>query len=168
MKKLLRLIVVLLGCHLTAVNAAKEDKAETLSFPSDRLVKPQGKSVIPLDKVDAFLRDLGIPESRLRADRQKYAAIKLAGGIIRRVGSDQIVGCRTPRDHEEHMNFIHGGDGKPSDFCWPIKEGTGVKLAPAYSAEFPQCTEEFMMCRFDPGWFGKSFYTLFRNVEPVE
>ena len=106
-----------------------------------------------------------------KALRERYAAITLAGGVVKGNPGKQSIGCKTLGDFTEYMSFVMYGKGpRPSsDHCWPLKDGTKVEIKPIWTNSLNEgCTEKFDICLFNPGWFGKNFYTHINLIEPIK
>ena len=111
-----------------------------------------------------------------KALRERYAAIKLAGGVVKGNPGKQSIGCETPEAFIKHMAFVLHGKGSPphSDRCWPLKDGTKVEIKMQFGTSDGGigisygCTKKFDICWFDPGWFGKNFYTHINLIEPIK
>jgi hypothetical protein len=108
--------------------------------------------------------------------RERYAEINLAGGVVKGKPGRLSVGCKTPGDFIEYTAFILYGKGSlPSSHrCWPLKDGTEVEIKPIWATTDNGiqislgCTEKFDICLFNPGWFGKNFYTHINLIEPIK
>jgi hypothetical protein len=153
MKNLLRLMVV------------------TLAFQSIQAI---GVWRVDAERLKRELREMEDAFSaQEKALRERYAAIKLAGGVVKSKPGKQSIGCKTLGDFTEYMSFVMYGKGflPSSDRCWPLEDGTRVKIRPAAvdsGLDHNGCTEKFDICLFDPGWFGKNFVTHIYLVEPIK